>query len=76
LQRIFRSSGLGQYDVQSLLDRGFSPEQIMRLSDVQTPGMTSNIRANELSQRLVNMGEIPTQQSRRQFLENAINNGE
>lgn len=68
--------GLGSYDIQNLLDRGFTPEQIAHLTDTRTPGVTSNPRANILAQRLQQMGIVPSEMSRRQYLEQALMDGE
>lgn len=71
-----RNIGLGRYDVQNLLDRGFSTEQIYRLgSQTVTPGQRSNRRANTLAQRLLDMGESPVLPTRLDYLQSVIDNG-
>ena len=67
--------GLGRYDIQGLLDRGFSPEEILRLTDTRTPGLTSNRRAQALGQRLLNMGITPTRPTRLEYLQSVVDNG-
>ena len=67
--------GLGRYDIQNLLDRGFSPEQMLRLSNTVTPGNTSNRRANILAQRLSGMGESPSLPTRQAYLHGYVDNG-
>lgn len=68
--------GLRRYDIQNLLDRGFSPEQMLRLaSQTGTPGYTSNRRANILAQRLSDLGESPVLPTRLDYLRSAVNNG-
>jgi len=71
-----RVQGLGNYDLQNLLDRGYTREQIARLRDTQTPNLTGNFRANELARRLAEMGISPAERSRRQFLEEAVAEGQ
>jgi hypothetical protein len=73
--RLTHRQGLGPYDIQNLLDRGFSPQQIEQLQDVTTTGLSTNHRANELAQRLINQGITPTLQSRLNYLQDAYNNG-
>lgn len=71
------TSRLGRYDIQNLLDRGFTREQIAQLQDVVTGGnVRSNERANILAQRLRDAGINPSQPSRRDILENAFNSGD
>ena len=67
--------GLGRYDIQGLLDRGFSVEDMLRLSDTNTPGYTSNRRAQILGQRLMDSGISPTQPTRLAYLQSIIDNG-
>lgn len=67
---------LGRYDVQNLLDRGYTSEQIAQLNDVMTNGVTGNVRANILADRLSQMGIMPQNQSRRQYLEQAAREGQ
>lgn len=69
-----RSRGLGRYDIQNLLDRGFSPEQMMMLSDTRT-SVTSNRRANVLAQRLADMGEVPSLPTRQAYLHSIVDEG-
>ena len=68
--------GLRRYDVQNLLDRGFSYEDMLRLTDTFTPGVTSNRRAQVLEQRLRDSGITPTLPTRLDYLQSVIDNGE
>lgn len=72
-------SGLGRWDIQALLDRGYTPEQLRWFNDdfstTVTRNVTGNRRANMLAERLANAGIAPEQMSRREFLENAMQNG-
>lgn len=72
-------SGLGRWDIQALLDRGYTPEQLRWFNDdfgaTVTRNITGNRRANVLAERLANAGIAPEQMSRREFLENAMRNG-
>lgn len=78
LTRRLQSLGLGRYDVQNLLDRGFTPEQLELISqvDVNTPGLTYNPRANVLARRLAEAGIQPEAQSRMQYLRSLQDQGQ
>lgn len=67
--------GLGRYDIQNLLDRGFSTEQMLQLADTHTPGLTSNRRAQVLEQRLRDMEIDPILPTRLDYLQSYVDNG-
>lgn len=67
--------GLGRYDIQGLLDRGFTPEQLLHIRNSSTPGVRSNERANILAQQLLDSGINPERISRRSMLNDAANSG-
>lgn len=73
--RRLNEAGLGRFDIQNLLDRGFSYEDMLRLTDTVTPGVTSNRRAQVLEQRLRDIGITPTLPTRLNYLQSVIDNG-
>lgn len=67
--------GLGRYDIQNLLDRGLTTEDMLRLTDTHTPGSTGNYRAQILEQRLRDMGVTPSLPTRLDYLQSFVDNG-
>lgn len=67
---------MGRYDIQGLLDRGFTPEQLLHIRNSSTPGgVRTNERANILAQQLIDSGINPERISRRSMLNDAVNSG-
>ena len=77
IRSLLSETGLGRYDIQNLLDRGYTPEQLLYFTrqNSTTPGITSARRASVLHRRLLDAGVNPESLSRLEFLRAASDQG-